>query len=434
MEVNPGTRYQERTQIPIVDQTFVDSAESKAQAQRLFGKLVQEINEKLNEGIEYEKVLDFVFESLNLLIPYDRMGIAVVSESADTIKLNWVRSKVPIQHLGRNYSAPLKGSSLAKILETGEPRVINDLMSYAAAHPDSESTKLILRDGIRSNLTCPLRWNNKPIGIVFFSCSRTNAYDHNHVEVFQSIANELAVVVEHGRLKHFFSENASKTQTLRMVLHDLKAPLSIIQGYLDLSADENWYRGLDPDAQQIFETLRRNTQYMFQLLGDLSEFTQLQRELDSLNISTLDPTEFAQEMAKSGEILSRNKEILFAADIVKLPPVAHFDSEKLRRVIDNLFTNAVKFSKRGSSISFRALSDGTRITFVVSDRGQGIPIHEQSKLFQEFGKTSTRPTEGESSTGLGLAIAKKIVEQHGWKISVVSKPGEGSTFSFWIPL
>lgn len=99
-----------------------------------------------------------------------------------------------------------------------------------------------------------------------------------------------------------------------------------------------------------------------------------------------------------------------------------------------IFTNAIKFSKRGSSISFSVLSDLSRLTFTVSDQGQGIPIHELEKLFKEFGKTSTKPTERESSTGLGLAIAKKIVEQHGGEISAMSKPNEGSTFSFWLPL
>lgn len=433
MEVNHENRHTKKIQTPLVDQLDLNP-ENTMKAQALFGKLTQEINKKLNEGIDYEKVLDFIFESLNLLIPCDRLGIAIVNESTETIRLNWVRSKLPIQHLGRNYTAPLKGSSLLRILETEEPRIINDLMAYAIDHPDSESTKLILLDGVRSNLTCPLKSNGKLIGIVFFSSSKFNAYEHKHIEIFQSIANELAVIVEHGRLKHCFSDSVSKDRTLRMVLHDLKAPLSIIQGHLELSANETWYQSLNPHVQKIFETLRRNTRNMFQLLGDLSEFIQVRRELNSLNVSAVNPNEFSKEMAESGEFLARQKEISFAADIGKLPPVSHFDHDKVRRVIENLFTNAIKFSKRGSSITFRVLSDLSHLTFAVSDQGQGIPNHEQAKLFKEFGKTSIRPTENESSTGLGLAIAKNIVEQHGGKISVVSKPGEGSTFSFWLPL
>lgn len=209
-----------RTRIPIVDQLALNKEEQKLQTQALFGKLTQAINQKLSEGIEYEKVLDFIFESLNLLIPYDRMGIAIVNESDETIKLNWVRSKIPIRNIDRNYKAPLKRSSLFDVLKTGKPRIISDLRDYLIDHPDSESTKLILQDGILSSLACPLKSNNKPVGIVFFSSSRTKAYENNHIEVFQSIANELAVVVEHGRLKHFFSDSTSKDQTYRMVLHD----------------------------------------------------------------------------------------------------------------------------------------------------------------------------------------------------------------------
>ncbi|HVK61730.1 MAG TPA: GAF domain-containing sensor histidine kinase [Bdellovibrionales bacterium] len=431
MESDLG-EHAEKSNIPFVERPPAEALIIEGQA--LFGKLVQEINRRMIEGIEYEKILDYVFDSLNLLIPYDRIGIAVVDNDIKTVKLSWVRSKIPIRHLGQNYSAPLKGSSLSKLLETGEPRIINDLVTYATENPDSSSTKLILQDGIRSNLAFPLKANNKPVGIVFFSSAKPYTYDHNHIDVFHSIADELAVVVEQGRLKHFFSENSARAQTLRKVLHDLRAPLSVIQGYLDISADENWYRVLDPEAQKIFDNLRRNTQYMLQLIGDLSEFNQLQRELDSLNINAVDPIEFSKEMAQIGKVLAIHKDISFSADIRDLPTIAHFDADRIRRVLENLFTNAVKFSKRGSSISFGVRSDKTRITFAVLDQGQGIPLQEHSKLFQEFGKTSTRPTEGEGSTGLGLAIAKKIVEQHGGKISVTSMPGEGSTFSFWLPL
>jgi signal transduction histidine kinase len=102
-------------------------------------------------------------------------------------------------------------------------------------------------------------------------------------------------------------------------------------------------------------------------------------------------------------------------------------------VLENLFSNAVKYSRRGSEARFSFRREPDRLVFSVTDTGLGIPAEEIPKLFQEFGKTSVRPTEGEQSTGLGLAIAKRIVEQHKGQIMVESKPGPGSTFTFWIP-
>lgn len=112
---------------------------------------------------------------------------------------------------------------------------------------------------------------------------------------------------------------------------------------------------------------------------------------------------------------------------------AVFNSLNVRRVIDNLISNAVKYSKRGSMIRMVVTVTNTTLHFDVIDQGLGIPHTEFEKLFQEFGKTSVRPTEGESSSGIGLAVVKKIVEQHGGQVSMRSEVGKGSTFSFWIP-
>ncbi len=116
-----------------------------------------------------------------------------------------------------------------------------------------------------------------------------------------------------------------------------------------------------------------------------------------------------------------------------MPTSATLDPAAIRRVIDNLASNAIKYSARGSHITLQVAKIGDDLEISVKDRGQGIPDSEQGKLFTEFGRTSVQPTEGESSTGLGLAICKKFVEQHHGRIAAVSKPGVGSTFSFTIP-
>jgi signal transduction histidine kinase len=145
--------------------------------------------------------------------------------------------------------------------------------------------------------------------------------------------------------------------------------------------------------------------------------------------------EFIAELAMKGRELADKKEISFAITTSSgLPEKARMDSMKIRRVLDNLITNAVKFSARGTNVQLNIKREGARLVFEVRDEGQGIPESEISKLFREFGRTSVRPTEGERSTGLGLAIAKKIVEQHGGQISVKSEAGKGSTFAFWLPL
>lgn len=411
---------------------------ASSQTQFHLSQLLKEITRKLSTENDHKKILDFIFESLDLIIPYDRMAIALIeSESGgleDQICAKWVRSKIPAPHLGAGYCAPLQGSSLKKILETGQPRIINDLVQYAHEHPDSEATKLIIKDGMRSSLTCPLRSNNKPVGIVFFSSKDANTYKHEHIQTYLEIADELSVIVEQGRLRRGFENATSKTQNMRMVLHDLKSPLSLIQGLLGIMQEENWYQDLEADAQKTFSILQRNATYMFELLDELAELSQLDH-VEKMRSRVVSLPEFIAEISMSGRELARKKEISFAMTTDSdLPEKAFFNSLRIRRVLDNLLTNAVKFSQRHTRIHVQIKCQVRRLYFEVSDQGPGIPEAELSKLFHEFGKTSVRPTEGEHSTGLGLAIAKKIVEQHEGQISVSSQLGQGSTFSFWLPL
>jgi len=190
--------------------------------------VMNEINKKLLAGASYQKLLDLVFDSLDLVIPYDRIGIALVEGAGEEAQLSmkWVRSKVAVTHLNLSYSAPVQGSSLQKILETGEPRIINDLIEYSASFPNSLSTKLVIKDGIRSSLTCPLRSGNQQIGVVFFSSSKPNTYRNEHVQTFREVADELSMIIDHGRLRRDFDASKEQTRNLNMILHDLKSPLS----------------------------------------------------------------------------------------------------------------------------------------------------------------------------------------------------------------
>jgi signal transduction histidine kinase len=397
-----------------------------------FGRLLAEINRKLSEGQDFIKVLEFLFDSLDIIIPYDRIGVAVIEGEGNhrQVVAKWTSSKSPVSNIVAGYSARLEGS-LLKILETGQPRIINDLVQYSHDHPDSESTKLILKDGIRSSLTCPLRANGKFIGIVFFSSQNVGTYKDEHVQTYIEIAEELSLIIDHGRMRR---NVLSSAQNLTMVLHDLRAPLGVIQGFLDLASDADWYGDLDSDAKGVFSILQRNSKYMLELLNELSELSRLSAH-GAVDLREVTIREFIAELAMKGRELADKKEISFAIVTSSgMPEKARIDSMKIRRVLDNLITNAVKFSARGTNVQLEIKREGARLIFEVVDEGQGIPESEIPKLFREFGRTSVRPTEGERSTGLGLAIAKKIVEQHGGQISVKSEKGKGSTFAFWLPL
>ncbi len=157
------------------------------------------ITKKINEGIILDEVLNYVYESFQPIIPYDRLGLSFLEDDGKTVRSYWARSTLATK-LRRGFSASLKGSSLQKIMTTGKPRIINDLESYLEKHPDSASTKKIVSEGMRSSLTCPLIAMGKPIGFMFFSSSDRNAYKNVHIEMFQEITDHLSIIVEKSRI------------------------------------------------------------------------------------------------------------------------------------------------------------------------------------------------------------------------------------------
>ncbi len=398
-----------------------------------FLEVLQDTNRKLSAGLTDEKVLDFLFESLAGIIPFDRIGIAILEDNDRKLRLSWVKSRGSIHYLVKNYVALVKGSSLEALLKTGQPRIINDLEQYLEAHPESISTQLVVKDGIRSNFACPLQAKGKMIGIVFFSSMQKHTYADQHVETFLDIAEEFSIIIEQAKLRKYFESTECSDRTLSEVIHDLRAPLSTIQGYLNMATSEKWFSALSAEVRQVFQVIERNSLHMLNLLDELAELKQA-RDLDNfIRLEEVELQDFVNSVSDSGWALASRKGLSFEKHISpKVPKYGHFDPTKIRRVLENLLTNAVKFSSQGK-ITLMVDVEANQLCFSVADQGLGIQTSEQNKLFTEFGKTSTLPTGGESSTGLGLAIVKNIIDAHGGKIFVTSKVNEGSTFKVCIP-
>ncbi len=157
------------------------------------------ITEKINTGLLMDDVLEHAYASFRNVIPYTRIGCALL-EGGGIVRSAWAKTDAAKVHLKVGYAAKLEGSSLQQILESGRPRVINDLSAYLDTHPRSESTRMIVKEGIRSSLTCPLIALGKPIGFLFFSSSEPGAYADAHVQLYAQLASHLSTIVEKSRL------------------------------------------------------------------------------------------------------------------------------------------------------------------------------------------------------------------------------------------
>ncbi len=393
-----------------------------------------QVTVQINAGLILDEVLNQVYDSFRPLIPYDRIGLSLLEEDGQLIRSRWVRSDASQVKIGVNYLGRMAGSSLQRVIETGQPRILNDLEAYLQAQPNSKSTRLILEEGMRSSLTCPLVAMGKPIGFMFFSSMKPNTYRDAHVELFLQIAGQLAVIVEKSRLYQQLVElNQLKSKFLGIAAHDLRNPISIIKSYVQLFL--NGYVGdLTESQRDVLQRMDKTSETMLDLIEDLLDVTAIEAGQLDLNTCEVDLASFLEECRTMNALLAKAKsiEVVLALEPDLLPVV--MDPDRINQVLNNLITNAIKYSYPNTVITLRARMMGDEAAIAVEDQGQGIPESELPKMFTEFGKTSVRPTGGEKSIGLGLAIVKRMVEAHGGRIWVESRVGVGSTFTFTLPL
>lgn len=169
---------------------------------------LQKLTEQINRGLSLEDVLSYVYDNFRGVIPFNRIGFALIEQTSGRVVSKWVKSDRPVL-LGRAYSAGLAGSTLAEVVATGHPRIINDLQEYLRRKPTSQSTRVIVQEGMRSSLTCPLIAEGKAVGFIFFSSVDVATYSDAHVEFFLGIASQLSVIVEKAILYSTLQQQAA---------------------------------------------------------------------------------------------------------------------------------------------------------------------------------------------------------------------------------
>jgi hypothetical protein len=395
--------------------------------------------ENVNAGKTLPEIFSFVYDEFRTFIPYDRLGVALLSENAPgeaghTLKLVWSRSALPNMKLEAGFSGTLAGSSLEEILVSGRPRIINDLVEYQRQKPSSPATTLIVAEGVRSSLTCPLIAQGRGIGFLFFSSAQVGTYRSAHIGTFQLLAGNLAVAVEKaGAYERLMELNSWKDRFLGMAAHDLRSPIALIVSYLELFQTET--AGQEPgEADRIMKKIREICNRMLLLVNDLLDISAIENGGLELKMRRVPMGDFLRSVVADAAMMAQIREVAVTGELGGMLPELNIDEQRIRQVLDNLIGNAVKFSRAGTTVTVAAIPEPTGLRVEIRDQGPGIPENEMNRLFQFFGKTSVRAVRGEKSTGLGLAIVRKIVENHGGVVGVHSQVGQGSVFHFTLPL
>lgn len=252
-----------------------------------------------------------------------------------------------------------------------------------------------------------------------------------HNDQIQSLNNSLERRVEQ-RTKELSDLNKQKDQILGMVAHDINNKLGGVLGYLDLINNAN--DTLDNKTRSRFVSKALDAGSDAQnILKDLLEFASNNKEKRPLSFEHVNILQFVSDSIECHYPKSVKKNIGIKIDSQSTPCKCAINREKMSRVIDNLITNALKFTPSGGTISISIFEQDSSGIIKVSDSGIGIPDHLKPDLFTPFSSSGRDGTALEKSNGLGLSISKQIVEFHSGSIWFESEEGKGSTFYFTIP-
>ena len=227
--------------------------------------------------------------------------------------------------------------------------------------------------------------------------------------------------------------NTQKNQLLGMVAHDLRNPLAVIQEYSDFLLTSIGER-LTPDEREYLAEIHNSSHFMLAMVSDLLDLSAVEAGRLTLNRRPVDLGMLAKRVIALSKPQADRKQIRLELECEHCVPQVLGDEVKLQQVLNNLASNAIKYSPPGTLTRLRLSRQDDMAVVEVQDHGQGIPAEEVSKLFKPYSRTSVQTTGGESSTGLGLAICRRIVEGHGGAIRVESTVGVGTTFTFTLPL
>jgi hypothetical protein len=217
-----------------------------------------------------------------------------------------------------------------------------------------------------------------------------------------------------------------------MIVHDLRSPLSTIISIAEMMGN-GLLGDLNDDQRNWTDRIKNNASDLVALVGDFLDVSKLEAGRIGLSRMPTDVNELLLRSVENFGPLARNKMIDLSYQCDGLPAI-EVDARRLDQVLNNLISNAIKFTGEGGSIQLRAQQDQRNgIIVQVQDTGVGISPDELASLFQKYQQSTSGKTSEHKGTGLGLVVSKMIVEAHGGKIWVESEEGKGSTFAFTLP-
>ncbi len=334
-----------------------------------------------------------------------------------------------------------------EVMRTGQRLVFEDLQNDARYQELTRGGN-IRALGFEAASVFPIQAKDRVIGTLQVANRTKRHFAPEELQLLESIAQEIGVAAENatlfGQVQETTSALAKTNQELReatraksefiaAMSHELRTPLHIIIGNSDLTRD-GFFGEVNAEQKDALQKTSRNARVLLKMINDVLALSRLDAKKMSLDISRVDVNEIIAHARTHVEQINRDNHLQVRWCIEGNIPPLMTDPIKVEEILQNLIGNAFKFTERGSiEVRVRNVGEQDRVQFSVSDTGIGIDPQNLERIFKEFEQVRDGHLANFDGVGLGLSIVKKYLELLHGDIEVVSRPGEGSTFTFSVP-
>ncbi|MBN1179474.1 MAG: GAF domain-containing sensor histidine kinase, partial [Anaerolineae bacterium] len=331
--------------------------------------------------------------------------------------------------LERGHAIPLdrEQSLVARAARTHEAVVVHDVTQA----PDFLPNPLL--PDTKSEVAVPVISGGVVLGVFDVQHDQPDYFTEGDLSVFSTLAGQIATALENARLFAQVQEaDKLKSEFLANMSHELRTPLNSIIGYSEIML-MGLSEGIDPETMNDVQAIYDNGQHLLRLINDVLDLAKIEAGRMTLELETVYVAPLLEEVLTSNAGLLVNKSLHVSAETEEgLPPI-EADRVRLNQILNNLFSNAVKFTDTGE-IRLRAFSEDGWCVIQVSDTGIGMNQADLNVIFERFRQVDGSAARTKEGTGLGLAITNHLIQLHGGTIEVQSELGKGSTFTIRLPM
>jgi len=397
--------------------------------------VINEIYRIISSSLDITDIYDAFSGGVKRLVDYDLMSMFSLDESNENLEITSYLGSAK-KKMVYDDEVPINKTVFELIFKTKKPALKNIDGGKKGVYAIKTLDKVLLKEGIHSVVIVPLLSKGTVMG-AFSLGSKSDPYTKKDLEVLDDLGKHLAIAVDNSNLynemKTAYEEVKNleelKTNIISNVSHELKTPITVTTMAINLLSEED-----DPETRRELKDVGLGSlSRQERIVDDLVTATSLRKRKIRLDLEPVDISQAITVVYGEHKALANSKKIKISFRVEDGLPEAHADFEMVKHILSNLVSNAVKFNKEGGKVIIKASMKENSVLICVSDTGIGIPESKIERVFSPLYQVESSTTRRYEGIGMGLTIAKDLVDAHGGKILARSKKGKGTTICFTLP-